>query len=1087
MENSHENILSQKALTVYKASAGTGKTFRLAVKYIKLVIEDPTCYRRILAVTFTNKATEEMKQRILSQLYGIANGLEDSASYLHEIQALLPDYSVTLIQSRASEALSNLLHNYNYFRVETIDSFFQSVLRNLARELDLTANLRIELNDKQVEQLAVDELIEELKDDSNVLRWILGYINENIEEDKSWNVIGQIKKFGEHIFRDYYKKNQEDLKRLADDEHFFTDYTKKLQKLKAQAEEEITKYSKDFFNQLQTHNKEIADFSNGSRGVCSYFIKIQNGIYDDDALLTKTVLAGLESPNKWVKVSQQVPGNELFELVKEVFMPLLVHSEEKRKAYLTTYKSAQLTLRHMNQLRLLASIDQKVRDMNEEANRFLLSNTQHLLHELIEESDSPFIFEKIGTQLEHIMIDEFQDTSTIQWRNFKVLLEECMDHENADNMIVGDVKQSIYRWRNGDWQLLNNIQNEFKEADQKLHIEDLKINRRSERNILTFCNNFFKNAVEIESAALQAEENPEAEKLLMAYHSVEEQTVPESKADKGLVEVELYPNEEYHDKMLEKTRETVELLLSEGYEQKEIAIIVRSNSNIHDIADYFSKVLPHINIVSNEAFRLDASVANKILISAMHLLVHPDDNLAKATLAKLYQERILHTEVIDDELIAHKEGYSALLPKEYVDQRLRLASLPLHDLAEELFQIFQLDRCSVESAFICSFYDQIDKFLQNNASDIDGFVTSWNETLHEKTIQGEDVNGIRLLTIHKSKGLEFDNVLMPFCDWKLEKSNTIWCKAEQAPFNELPIVPIDFSAKQMKGTIYEKEYQHEHLQNVVDNMNLLYVGFTRAKKNLFVLGKRNAGGSRSYTIEQVITSQDFAGVSVEDTDKHDPIAYRYGELLVPVRSANNNHESTVTQNIFLQDEDSTEISIKSFPKNFTFKQSNRSKDFISADEDDETKQNNYIHTGTILHQIFSTIRTTDDIPQSLKSLELEGVLYGNDISKEAIIKMLHERLNSPKVREWYSDRWRLFNECSILTIDPEDNSVREYRPDRVMTDGNEIIVVDYKFGKPKDTYQDQVGKYMQLLCDMGYQNIKGYLWYVYINKIIEVK
>src|SRR3712207_1583489 len=347
-------------------------------------------------------------------------------------------------------------------------------------------------------------------------------------------------------------------------------------------------------------------------------------------------------------------------------MPTLIHSEENRKANLTICKSATLTLKHMNQLRLLASIDQKVREMNEEANRFLLSNTQHLLHELIEESDSPFIFEKIGTQLEHIMIDEFQDTSTIQWRNFKVLLEECMDHDKADNMIVGDVKQSIYRWRNGDWQLLNNIQREFKEADEKLHIEDLKVNRRSERNILMFCNRFFKTAVEIESATLQEEKNPEADKLLTAYHRVEEQTVPEAKASKGFVEVELYPNEEYHEQILEKTKSTVELLLLRGVEQKEIAIIVRSNNNIHDIADYFSKELPQVNIVSNEAFRLDASVANKILISAMHLLVHPDDNLARAALVKLYQERILHSDVIENDLLAYKGDYSSLLPKKYV-------------------------------------------------------------------------------------------------------------------------------------------------------------------------------------------------------------------------------------------------------------------------------------------------------------------------------------------------------------------------------------------------------------------------------------
>ena len=465
-------------LTVYKASAGSGKTFTLAVNYIKILLRNPHSYRNILAVTFTNKATEEMKLRILSQLYGIWKLLPSSKGYLDKVTGELgitPEYA----SQQAGLALSNLLHNYNYFRVETIDTFFQAVLRNLARELDLTANLHVGLNDSQVEQQAVDKLIEELSPNSKVLKWIMEYIQQNIADDKSWNVIGQIKRFGENIFKDVYKSNRKQLSALMANEELFDSYVKTIRALGKEAEQKLIGIGERFDELLEENQLSVDDFGYKEKGVCGYFIKLKNGQVEDDKLLTKRVLDALEDPNAWVGKKEQNGDGHALTVVKNVLFDYLNDSEKLRKEQAKHLKSAKLTLRHLDQLRLLDKIETQVRELNDQSNRFLLSDTQTLLHALIHDSDTPFIFEKIGTQLEHIMIDEFQDTSTVQWANFKVLLQECMSHNQSQSLIVGDVKQSIYRWRSGDWRLLNEIEKQFAGSPHAFKIERMTTNYRS--------------------------------------------------------------------------------------------------------------------------------------------------------------------------------------------------------------------------------------------------------------------------------------------------------------------------------------------------------------------------------------------------------------------------------------------------------------------------------------------------------------------------------------------------------------------------------------------------------------------------------
>ena len=1068
-------------LKVYKASAGSGKTFRLAVEYIKLLISDPTDYRHILAVTFTNKATEEMKTRILSQLYGIWKRLPDSKPYLNCVTQEL-QVTEEFASQRAAIALSNLIHHYSYFRVETIDAFFQSVLRNLARELELTANLRIALNDEQVEEKAVDELIDSLQKNSIELAWIMEYIQQNIKDDKSWNVISQIKKFGKNIIGDTYKAHGGQLNEIIHQKDFFVKFTSQLQQIRQESLNIMQGYANKFFNLINEEGLSEDDFLHGKSGVYGYFVKLRDGKLTND-IRGKRIEDALVDPMKWVKSVDRTPDSPVLELVNSHLLKLLTDAEAARPVQMKLYLSATLTNKHMNQLRLLASIADKFYEINNYSNRFMLSDTQSLLHDLIKDSDSPFIFEKIGSQLRHIMIDEFQDTSTIQWKNFKVLLSECLSHEDSQSLIVGDVKQSIYRWRSGDWRLLNDIEKEF--LSSKIQVEPLSVNRRSARRIIDFNNHFFTEASALEYNILNDENPLEAPQMRKAYSDVT-QIIEATKPDEGCVRIELLPKNDCQQQTLQRLNETITQMLELGIQPREMAILVRTNPLIQLIAQHLSKTMPKIKIVSDEAFRLDASMSVRIIMLALQCLATPNDLLAKATLAQNYQRAIIENKEIIDCQLSDVEQINSLLPREYVDRADDLLTLPLFELIQEIFLMFNLSKLENESSYVCAFFDQVSLFLADNPADIQAFLDVWESDIRQKTIQTEDTDGIRLLTIHKSKGLEFQHVLMPFCDWPLEKSSLLWCTPPDnvQPFCQLPLVPVDFSASQMKGTIYEPHYQHEHLQNVVDNLNLLYVAFTRAVSSLTVFGSRKNSMGRSLLIENTLPNilKQLPGATLIGGEEDDEsIIFNYGEITPAER-----HAGGKTTNVFLQTPETVNLKIESFPKLVEFRQSNKSRDFIENKDENESGKA-YIRMGNILHAIFSTIRTRDDIPAALAQLENEGILYDDDISKQKLIHMIDQRLNSEAVASWFTDRWKVFNECSILCPDPTTGEVSVYRPDRVMTDNHEIVVVDFKFGSPKPGYEDQVRNYMSMLSDMGYANVKGFLWYVYSNQIAEVK
>jgi len=1063
-------------LLVYKASAGSGKTFTLAVEYIKHLILNPRAYRQILAVTFTNKATAEMKERILQQLYGIWVSDPASSPYLNRIREdlqrkNLPEDDIRLA---AGTALQYMLHDYSRFRVETIDSFFQSVMRNLARELELSPNLNIELNNTEVLSDAVDSLIEKLTPSSPVLAWLLDYINERIADDKRWNVSNEIKRFGWNIFDEGYIEQGEGLRQQLKDPNTIKLYRNELREMETEALEQMKGFYDQFIGELEAHALIPEDLKGGARGIGSYFRKLRDGRLSDKDTVNATLKNSLDDAKNWAtKTSAQ--KNDIIRLAETSLLPLLQDAETFRPRNNKIVNSCRLSLQHLNKLQLLAHIDEEVRELNREHNRFLLSDTNALLHNLVRDGDSSFVFEKIGANIRNVMIDEFQDTSRMQWDNFKILLLEGLS-QGADSLIVGDVKQSIYRWRNGDWGILNALGTKDASFPFPVRVETLKTNRRSETNVIRFNNNLFTAAVEYLNILHLKELQEDCHPLQRAYADVAQES-PRTEAKGYIKATFLEPDEEhdYTELTIISLGEEVQRLLEAGVKLNDITILVRKNKNIPPIADYFDKTM-HLSVVSDEAFRLDASQAICMLIDALRYLSNPEDKVACASLMMNYELGIKKQGSDWDSLLTTKPEEA--LPEAFVTDMETLRLMPLYELLEELFSLFEMKRIEEQDAYLFSFFDAVTEYLQNNSSDLDAFIRYWNETLCNKTIPSGEMDGIRILSIHKSKGLEFHTVLIPFCDWKLENETNnqlIWCSPTETPFSTLDIVPVNYSST-MAESVYRQNYLDERLQLWVDNLNLLYVAFTRAGKNLIFWCKKGQKGTMSELLANALP-QVAAREGDENWNEEEP--YESGELCPSKYTETDDRlpeARKASANRLAQKPDKLPVHMESMRHDIEFRQSNRSTDFIQG-VDEEESDNRFINRGRLLHTLFSAIETEEDIDNAIDQLVFEGII-GKPETEERIRELTHHAFSLPQVQDWYSGSWYLFNECDIIW--QERGELRTRRPDRVMMRGNEIVVIDFKFGKQNKKYNKQVQGYMQLLTRMGYlkENIEGYLWYV---------
>ena len=1067
----------EQSLTIYRASAGSGKTFALAVEYI-LQLMQPHAekeFEHTLAVTFTNKATAEMKDRILQTLYGLKMGLQDAKDYMDAILKRSAETGKPLtkeqVSQQAGKALTAILHDYSHFRVETIDSFFQSILRNMARELGLAANLQVELSHDEIIESAVDSLIETMDARPEVRQWVMDYVREQLDSGDKWDIVGPLKAFAGNIFREEYQsRSEEELKRISDAE-VIKDFKSKMQAIRKEAEREVAEAVDEMMSTIE-------DFDQISYGKYLF-----NFLIDAKAMKS-------EGPSKSVLKAKYKKGDTSdLQARLAVFTALY---ERCRREYL----SATLALRHLGPLRLLEYIDERAREIEGDAGRFTLSSTPALLSKMVEGSDAPFIFEKIGTFINYVMIDEFQDTSRMQWENFKKLLFEKLA-SGGKGLLVGDIKQSIYRWRGGDWKILFQIENE-KEL-QRFHIEPkpLDINFRSHQVIVDFNNAFFPKA-----AQLLDDIKPDAEiKLSQIYADVEQKKKEED--GKGYVKVRLFKDSEDYvqDTVLDMAEQIRELQAS-GLDLSKIAILVRTNLMAQQLIDGFSRYASEINLVSDEAFLLEASTCVQMIVAALRMLIdkHHTDKISEKYLMLHYLQDVLGQKDVTLQSVAFQEA-EQVLPKEFTEHQEELLQQPLYLLAERLWNIFSLGNIPGEDVYVLTFFDELQNHLRGaNAPDIPTFLTAWDETLHKRSIPGSSVAGVRILTIHKSKGLAFHTVLLPFSHWDIEKDrqgDVLWCSTDKAPYNDLGALPISIFSKDVRTSVFAPDYEEEHLERRVDALNTLYVAFTRAKCNLYVWGKVKPADK----IKGVSTASELIYLSLpHENDREDFFEYEEGEPQTPSNSPSKGRTLSSTESteeslpiegevgrgsanrLRLEHSEKDAVDVKVVTRNpmLYFLQSNQAKDYLEqlSGEDGGGPHLSQREIGKRMHEVLCRINDVGQLDEVLNEARKEG-LIGEEKDWETIVARIKDGFRNPLVASWFKAENTVYNECGIASIDDKTGLPCVLRPDRVVMKDNIITVIDYKFGHPSGTYYNQVKAYMSLMHKMYPDHeVKGYLWYI---------
>jgi ATP-dependent helicase/nuclease subunit A len=1146
---SKHGLAGRDRLHVIKASAGSGKTHRLTGEYLHLLFAKPNNHRHILAVTFTNKATDEMKSRIVEELYRLASG--GTSTFLNDLtQSFL--LNEAQVRGRARSILEAILHDYSAFSVSTIDRFFQQTLRAFTRESGLTGGYAVELDEKSLLTEAVDLMFSELNlpENRTLSAWLLQFMQANIEEGRSWKIDRQVVTLGMQLFNETYKSLAKETQWSLANKKQLENYRKELYRIVTSYESKVKEAGKRGVELIKAHGLQPSDFRGGSRSQFYRFERYASGEIPD---ITPTFLSFADNLEGWytkttdpaivASITKAYHGG-LNDLVKEI---IYLHENN------VPYNSAISILQNFYTLGILTDIKNRLQALQQENNVLFLSDTTELLNEMIGEADSPFIYEKTGTRVQHYMMDEFQDTSRMQWENFRPLIDESLASGNF-NLIVGDVKQSIYRFRNSDWRLLGEqVNRDFQPESIREHLLDT--NWRSDANVVRFNNAFFTNAahhmqhdfnIAVEPLLDEVAENKQIED---AYADVIQQVAPNKSDHEGQVKITFLKNDkesDWREEAMKRLPLELEELQEQGFALKDIAIVVRWNNEAVQVAETllaYKEQHPdspyRYDIISNEALLIGSARSVKAVIALLRYFQNPGDETRR--MMALYEfYRFVYRATPEEALLNYREKHPGEFPETIRGEIERLATLPFYDMIERFFALTSDAISEKEYAYVQAFLDLVLQFKTDASADRNSFLEWWDEKGHKRALfspEGQDA--IRIITIHKAKGLGFGAVIMPFVNWSIDHSpthtNIIWCKPGEAPFNALRALPLKYG-KRLANTIFRDDYLKEKRLTYIDNLNLLYVAFTRAKHRLIIFAPTPA---KPETIGNV---SDLLWQSIEDEAPPRLGDEGYKEEGEPEESVSNenftfqgerNNRLLLTDYFMKGEEESLfeygstsqherkgvseptpetksapqpeptqdaqsilEQAHKAEPKPSmasTRPLSRRSADtarWRSTPFDERLKlrldsigffsDDGSRDYGKTMHDIISHVRTIADIPYAVGRKVAEGELPESERTSK--VKELTRSLSIPEVADWYTGKYTVLNENQLLLP-----GARISRPDRVMLGEQEVIVADYKFGKSRDTkYNRQVRRYVDTIKSMGHQQVKGFIFYVQLGIVEEV-
>ncbi len=955
------------------ASAGSGKTHHLTENYLELLLDDhydDQQYRHILAVTFTNKATEEMKSRIIQKLYELSQGKDDRAE-------------------RARTRLHSLLHDYSCFSVSTIDKFFQTVMRAFAHEIGQYASYRLELDSNEILEQAVDQLIASTAEPGreDLLKWLKEFTFYLADQGMSRDIVHPLTRLAGQFLSEAF-----------------------LLRRHSQVTKESILGDKDRLRAfLDKNNRIISSFTGEIKRITS---EVQ-ALTDRYGVTYASIKSGNSQPmlvfREWAKEKYDAPKADLLRDCVSRFpdpaalSALIEEAITFYEGHARNYFTAVAVRENLYLMGIYHELQEALDRILADNNLVLNALTNDILRRIIADDDTPFLYEKIGNRYDHLMLDEAQDTSRMQWDNFRPLFRNSQASGGC-NLIVGDVKQSIYRWRGSDWRLMTDkIRDQFPTGP--FHFDPLKQNWRSGEKVVYFNNDFFAN---IGTLLGRDKERSEQAKAVTAVYKECHQTIPDERKNEpdGYVRVRFLPSakgdgQKWRQDALANMLTDIQQLREEGYAYKDITILVRRNWEGAQAAE--ALIQAGIRVITEDSLSIGSAPCISRLMALLEWQVYPDDPLCE-----------LQARPVKDALTGKQAG-------------------SLYELCEQLLASEAFSHKPGDLPFIYAFLDAVLDYQEKYGSSVRGFVKWWDETGRKKKISAPDgQDAVRVMTVHKAKGLSLDAVIIPFCHEDFTPSffhiPTIWCEAK-GPFAELGLIPVKADSS-LRNTLFSDEYEEEKTLQHIDVINLWYVAFTRARTRLLIYAPATASVKKNPScFENVL----FMHLSQQlDGDRQ----YVTGKRIPRDAKAEETQEAAEVEPSFTRSATTDE----------RLRLSLQGEDYFSTEA----------------------------------SARRMGIEEHEKMARVIVDEELERRSGG---RHWFDGTYRVLNEASIVTGDGEI-----YRPDRVLLapDGSRVIVIDYKFGAPHSAYHRQVRDYVSLMQQMGYPSVEGWLWYVSAGEIVRV-